>query len=227
MQAAAVDRIHQRLALTRGGTATAAGVLRWEVALPEDPEADDGPILRFHNALKLEDGRVTTIDCDARLDRYTADQAGIVASFQAALATALRREGVVFASFADVAAFLEAEVGARMEEGAIEIAPEAEDVEPVFVSEAPVAREPWVNLSTAFVDDVDPEWLLEQNGLLTHLRFESFEGDVSLSSALPLADLTGQRLIELVDDLFSFRERLLDELEGGDEDEEDEDEEDD
>jgi hypothetical protein len=95
----------------------------------------------------------------------------------------------------------------------------------VYVSEVSVEHEPWVSLSIPFVDDVDPAWLLEQNGQLTLAHFESFEGEVSLACAFPLPDLTALRLLEMVDDLTSLRAALLDELNGGEEEEEDEEEE--
>lgn len=218
----AFDRIHQRLALTRGGTATLTGELRWEIALPEDADADDSPTLTFHNQVVIDE-RQLAIHCDAPLDQYTPAQAEAVAEFQRDLATAIKREAKSFASFDEVAEFLTAELGAELEEGTVEITPDDEDAEPVFVTDVAVAREPWISLSTPFVEDVDPAWLLEQNGLLTHVHFEAFEGDVSLATSLPLDGLTGQRLIELVEDLFSFRERLLDDLESGNEDEDEED----
>lgn len=218
MDHAAIDRIHQRLALSRGGTATASGPLRWDISIPEDFDDDDPTILSFHNELVIKDGHLTAVQCDARLDLYTPDQAGVVATFQSHLATALRRETVIFTSFADVSGFLVAEHDAKLEESTVEIAAADEDSESVFVSDIPVAGEPWVSVATAFVDDVEPLWLLEQNGLLTHLHFESFEGDVSLATALPLAGLTAQRLMELVEDVLSFRARLLEELDAEEED---------
>lgn len=218
----AFDRLHQRLALSRGGTATLAGEMRWQIALPEDADADDSPTITFHNEVKIED-RQLAIHCDARIDTYTPAQVELVQVFQSDLGTAIRREAATFASFDDVAAFLVKELSAELEEGTVEIPPDTEDGEPVFVTDVAVAREPWVSLAIPFVEEVDPAWLLEQNGLLTHVKFEAFEGDISLATALPLASLTGQRLIELVEDLFSFRARLLDDLEsGGDEDDEDE-----
>jgi hypothetical protein len=223
MDHAAVDRIHQRLALSRGGSATAEGELRWAIEIASDLDRDDAPMLSFHNELVVEGGRITAIQCDARLDKYTPDEAGVVATFQNNLATALRRETVTFSAFADAAGFLAAELGAKEEDGTVEVPAVTEDGEPVFVSEAPVEGEPWVSLAIAFVDDVDPLWLLEQNAMLTHLRFEIFEGDVSLATALPLAGMTGQRMVEMIEDLFGYRERLLDELEnGGDEEGEEE-----
>jgi len=47
-----------------------------------------------------------------------------------------------------------------------------------------------VSLSTAFLDDVDPEWLLARNADLMHVHFEAFEESVSLACAFPLALLT-------------------------------------
>jgi hypothetical protein len=215
MDHAAVDRIHQRLALSRGGTAAVDGELRWAIEIPADLDDDDSPTLSFHNELVVEDGRLTAIQCDARLDLYTPEQGAVVATFQNNLATALRRETATFVTFAELTGFLVAELAATVEEGTVEIPAATEDGEPVFISEVPVAREPWVSLATPFVEDCDPVWLLEQNGLLTHLRFEAFEGDVSLATALPLLGLTGQRVVDMIEDLFSFRERLLEEMDGG------------
>src|SRR4051812_27552997 len=99
MDHAAIDRIHQRLALSRGGTATASGALRWDISLPDDFEADAPTILSSHNELVVEDGHLPAVQCDARLDQYTPDQAGVVATFQSQLATALRRETFTFTSF--------------------------------------------------------------------------------------------------------------------------------
>jgi hypothetical protein len=211
-----LDRIHQRLALSRGGTATLTGELAWDIALPEDADADDSPTIKFKNQIVLHEQQLE-IHCDAPIDRLKPAQAEIIKAFQSDLGTAIRREGAGLASFDDVSRFLIAELGAALEEGTVEIPAATEDGEPVFVTDVAVAHEPWVSLAIPFVEDVDPEWLLEQNGLLTHVHFEAFEGDVSLATALPLAGLTGQRLVELVEDLFSFRERLLDELEGGEE----------
>jgi len=219
MRSPEIERIHQRLALSRGGTVTTVGEMRWQIALPEDPDADDSPTLSFQNEVVIEE-RQLALHCDARLDQYTPAQADVVGAYQSELAAAIQREAAVFATFDDAAHFLVAELGGELEDGTVELAPADEDGEPVFVAEVAVAREPWVSLSTPFIEDVDPEWLLEQNGLLTHVHFEAFEGDVSLATALPLAGLSGQRLVELVEDLFSFRARLLDDLEsGGDEDE--------
>jgi hypothetical protein len=216
------DRIHQRLALSRGGTATLAGELTWEITLPEDADADDSPTISFRNQVVIEEQQLA-IHCDAPIDRLKPAQTELIKAFQGDLATAVRREGVGFDSFDAVARFLIAELDAELEEGTVEIPPAFEDGEPVFVTDVAVAREPWVGLATPFVDEVDPAWLLEQNGLLTHVKFEAFEGDVSLATAFPLAGLSGQRLLELVEDLFSFRERLLDELEGGGDEDEEED----
>ncbi|APR75420.1 Hypothetical protein A7982_00766 [Minicystis rosea] len=223
MNAAAIDRIHQRIANSQGGSATADGPMRWEISLPEDDENEDSPRVTFHNELLVEDGSVT-VQCDARLDRYTPDQAGVVATFQASLATALKRDGVTFASFEDLTSFLKTEVGAKIEDGLAEIAPDSDDATPVFVTTVIASHEPWVSFAIAFVDDADPVWLMEQNGLLTHLHFEVFEGDTSLVATLPLASLTGQRVIEVVEDLFLYRELLIEDLEGDDEDEDEDDE---
>jgi hypothetical protein len=219
MNEATIDRILHRHAILRGGTSTAAGDRAWDIELPENVEDEDAVTLSFRSQITLEGGRVTSIGSDAPLDRYTEEQALLVAAFHTDLAAAFAREGVTFPSFEALAEHLVAEAGGEEEDGAVQIPSPDEDGEPVFVSLVPVAREPWVSLSTPFVDDVDPEWLLEQNGALTHVHFEAFEGSVSLACAFPLALVTGERVLELVGDLFTFRERLLEDLENGDEDE--------
>jgi hypothetical protein len=220
MNSAAIDRILYRLAISRGGTAAAVeGGLTWEITLPEDPERDDGPTFSFRNTFTLEGGRVAEITCDTPMDRCSKVQAFLLAGVTREMAAALEREGVVFGAFSEVEAFLVREFSGKAEDGFVEISVD-EDGPTVVVSDVRVAHEPWVNLSTSFVDEVDPEWLLETNGALTHLHFETFEGEVSLACAFPLALLTASRLVELVDDLFSFRENLLTELEEGEDEEE-------
>jgi hypothetical protein len=219
MNSAALDRILQRIALALGGTASAAGGTTWEITVPEDAEQEDGPTFSFRHTFTLEGGRVADIRCEAPLDRLPAPKALLVGEVSRELAAAIAREGVVFGGFREVEEFLVAELGAEVEEGYVEIAGDDEDAPSVIVSDVRVAGEPWVNLSVPFVDEVDPLWLLEQSGTLTHLHFETYEGEVSLACAFPLALLTGERLMELVDDLTSFRGSLLDELEEGDEDE--------
>jgi hypothetical protein len=215
---AAIDRIHHRLAMARGGTVAPIGRMAWQVTLPEDPEAEEPPSLVFRNEIKIE-GTEITVQCDADLGQLTPAQAEMVAELERDLATALKREGVSFDAFAEVAAFLGDAFDATVEEGTVVVPPAEEDDEPVYVSEVTVGQEPWVSLSVAFVDDVDPVWLLEQNALLTHVRFDAFEGEVSLAAAYPLADLTGQRLVELIDDLVVFREGLLGDLDSDDDEE--------
>jgi hypothetical protein len=208
-----IDRILHRHLILRGGKSTAAGEMTWDVSFPEGPHADDAPPLSFQLRFAFEDGQVV-LHCDAPLDRYTAEQAVAVAELQTDVAESIERERITFASFEELAAYL-VEGGAHQEEGTIEMP--AGD-ESVFASIVPVAREPWVSLSTPFVDDASPEWLLDQNGNMTHLHFEAFEGGVSLACAFPLALLTAERLIELIDDLSSFRERLLEDLDGDEDD---------
>jgi hypothetical protein len=220
MNSAALDRILQRLAISRGGTASAVeGGATWELTLPEDPEREDAPTFSFRDTFTLEGGRVTEITCDAQFDRCSKPQAFLVAGVTRELAAAIAREGVVFGAFREVEEFLAAELSGEVQDGFVEIS-SGEDGPSVVVSDVRVAREPWVNLSTSFVDEVDPMWLLETNGALTHLHFETYEGEVSLACAFPLAHLTGARLVELIDDLFSFRDNLLTELEEGEDEDE-------
>jgi len=213
---AAIDRILHRHLILRGGTSTAAGELAWDVSFPADPDDEGSPALSFTCRFTLEGGRVTAVDCEAPLDRYTPDQAAAVAELHTDLTASMERERITFDSFEALAAFL-VDAGATEEEGTVEM-PTGE--ESVFASVVPVAREPWVSLSIPFVDDADPDWLLEQTGNMTHIHFEAFDGSMSLACAFPLALMTGQRLLELIDDLASFRERLIEDLDAGDEDDE-------
>jgi hypothetical protein len=217
MKPSAIDRIFERLVIARGGTVEPEGALRYRVTIPDEvelagAEAEEAPSFTFRDTLTVSGSKVNQIDCDAPVDTFAPVRAATLGRFQTDLAVALHRETVAFSSFADVERFLVTELGAEAHGDFIEIAPE--DAEPVFVSSVHVAREPWVSFSTPFVDGVDPEWLLEKTGELTHLHFESFEGDVSLACAFPLAHLTGQRLFELVEDLVFFRETMLAEIEG-------------
>lgn len=241
MNDAAIERILHRITIQRDGTATAAGDRTWEISFPLDPEDEASPTLSFRCRVTIDGGRVTEIHCDAPVhvrgsagtspasprppvDQHSPAEAAAVAELQADLAAAFAREAITFASFEELAEYLVTETGADVEDGTVEIAPAEDDdeSESVFAAVVTVAREPWISLSTPFADDVDPEWLLEQNGDLTHVHFEGFEGSVSLACAFPLALTTAQRLVELIDDLADFRLRLLDELEGGDEEDEDE-----
>ena len=222
MNEGAIDRILHRVTILRNGTSAPAGDLAWDVSFPADPDDESSTALAFRCRFTLDGGQVTELHCDAPLGQYTPEESLAVAELNTDLAAAFARENITFPSFEAVADYLVAETGAVVQEGTVEIAPaeEDEEAESVFASVVPVAREPWVSLSTPFADDVDPEWLLEQNGNLTHVHFEGFEGSVSLACAFPLALLTAQRLVELIDDLAAFRLRLLDDLEGGDEEDE-------
>jgi hypothetical protein len=221
MDHAALDRIVQRLCLELGGSAEPVGELGWDIVLPEDPEQEDGPKISFRDQFVVEDGRITSLESDAPMDKVGPAQQQMLRELHQALANALRLESTGFASFDDVAKFLVAELEASVEDDTVEIPAREEGGEPVYVSEVPVAREPWVSLSVAFDDDTDPEWLLEMNGNLSHVHFESFDGSVTLATAFPRALLTGQRLLELVDDLVSYREEMLAEMEGEDDEEDD------
>lgn len=223
MNQAAIDRIVHRLSISHGGEAKHVEGLTWSIEIPEDIEQEDGPKLAFHNAFKIEGDRVTEIACDAPVGRYQMHQAEVVAGFQKDLAAALGRERAAFSTFEQVIGFLTEEIEAEVEGDVVLVQPDGEDAEAVTVSCVNVAHEPWISFSTPFLDDVDPAWLLERSGELTHIHFESFEGQVSLAGAFPLHGLTAERLLELLDDLVSFRESFLAELAEGDE-EEDEDE---
>src|SRR5512146_823894 len=121
MNNASLDRIQQRLVMARGGTVTAAPGTTWEISIPEDPEREGSPALTYRNTFKLESGRVTEIGCDAPLDRYTVEQALMVAGLHRDLASAIAREGVVFGAFQEVDEFLGAELSAQKQEGYVEV----------------------------------------------------------------------------------------------------------
>ncbi len=226
---AAIDRILHRHMILRNGTAEPTGgqasgqtsgqtggaafELTWDVSFPADPEAEDADVLSFPCTFTVVEERVTAIHCGSPVDRYPPDQASVVSELVDDLAESLEREGVRFTSFEALVAYL-VKAGGTETEGSVEVPSGADST---FVTVVPVEHEPWVSLSIPFDEDADPEWLLEKNGDLTHVHFEAFEGGVSLSTAFPLALLTAERLLELIEDLGSLRERLLDELDGGDE----------
>ncbi len=221
MNDAALDRILQRLAANRGGQVDAeADGTSWKIQFPEDSEQDGSPVIRFRLALKLEGERLTGIEVQAALDDMTKDQTAAVQEFTTDLQAGLQLESTAFLKFEAVREFLVNALAAEIEDGVVVIRRDEDDDGPIYVSEVTVVGEPWVSLSTPFADEADPEWLLDQNGALTHLHFEASDGAVSLSTSFPLALLTGQRILELVDDLFTQRDDLLDELnDEGDDDE--------
>ena len=73
-------------------------------------------------------------------------------------------------------------------------------------------------MSAAFDDDANPAWLLEKNGEMTSVRFETANDSVGLVAALPIPALTAQRLLEMVDDVLVMYAVLLAEYEDEDED---------
>lgn len=230
VSSAAVERILHRVCIAFGGKALSDGPMRWALMIPQNVEDDDDDGLAFHVELQHVQGS-QEIDCDAPLNTYTKEQAVLVAQVMRAFADGLAREQRTFATFADVAAFLkEAHTVEDHSADGYLFVQDNEDF-PVTVNEVLVARETWVTLETPFVEEVEASWLLERNGLMTYLHFESDEDGVALSASFPLALLTGQRLTELMDDLVLFCGNAERELDGEDEDEdedgEDEDGEDD
>lgn len=230
LSSAAIERILHRVCIFFGGRAVADGPMRWALSIPESPDDPDDRGLAFHLDVHHVEGQLG-IDCDAPIDTYTKDQAILLSKVTRAFADGLTRERRTFATFADLTAFLQEEhtIEDHSADGYLFIQDDADF--PVTVSEVAVAREPWITVETPFVEEVDASWLLERNGLMTYLHFESNEDGVSLSASLPLALLTGQRLTELIDDLILFcanTEQALDDEdeddEGEDEDDEDEDE---
>src|SRR5262245_15175394 len=117
---AAIERILHRHILLRGGTATAAGELAWDVSFSLDPDDEASPALSFACRFTVEGGRVTTVHCDAPLDRYDADQAAAVAELHEELAGSLDRERIGFASFEALAVYL-VKAGATEDDGSIEV----------------------------------------------------------------------------------------------------------
>jgi len=213
IEPASIERILQRLCIARSGAATAAGPHRWAIAI-EDGEAP-AETLTFVQGVK-PDG--TGLSCDAPLDRYTPAQAAVVAELEAELAAALAHEKVQFRSFAEVAAFIDAryEAEIHVEDGYLVIGPQGEV--PISVTGPHVSREPWIEVSAAFDNDADPAWLLEKNGEMTSVRFETANDSVGLVAALPIAMVTAQRLLEMIDDVAVMRAVLLDEYDEDDED---------
>ncbi|MBA3455725.1 MAG: hypothetical protein H0T42_21700 [Deltaproteobacteria bacterium] len=222
IEPAAIERILQRLCIARSGTATPAGPDRWAVEI-EDGEDPPTP-LTFTQTVTASGLRLS---CDAPLERYTVAQARAVAELQTELATALTHEKIHFRSFADVAAFIdgrfEAEVHA--DDGYLVIGPEGEV--PISITGPHVSREPWIEVSAAFDDDANPAWLLEKNGEMTSVRFETANESVGLVAAFPIPVLTAQRLLEMIDDVLVMYAVLLAEYEDSEDEDEDEDDDED
>src|SRR5665647_2894678 len=185
IEPAAIERILQRLCIARSGTATPAATARWAIAIEDDQ--DPPTTLSFTQGVSADGLRLS---CDAPLDRYTPEQAVIVAKLQAELAAALTHEKIDFRSFADVAAFIdgryEAEVHA--DDGYLVIGPDGEV--PGSITGPHVSREPWIEVSAAFDNDANPAWLLERNGEMTSVRFETANDSVGLVAALPISMVT-------------------------------------
>jgi hypothetical protein len=219
MDQAAIERILHRLCISHGGEARHVEGLTFVIELPVtlgDAEQEGGPTLSFRETFTLAEGRVTRVEHEA-----SKAHPEVVSGFQEDLTVALRREGRTFSKFEEVVAFLTEEIEAEVDGDVVVVQPDGDDAEEITVSCVHVAREPWVSVSTPFASDLDldPAWLLEQNSELTHVHFETFEGQPSLAGAFPLHGLTAERLLELLDDLVSFRESFLAEIEAGGEDE--------
>jgi hypothetical protein len=132
-----------------------------------------------------------------------------IAEMHAGLTTAMERERRSLDRFADVAACLEDvfEVGTQASD---EIEVFVGDDDPIVVRIMAAIFEPWLHFSTPFIDDADATWLLQTNAELAPFRFESSDG-IELCAAFPLAGMSAQRLIEIVEDLDAARDRLIDE----------------
>lgn len=214
----AIERILQRLCIAHSGEATPAGPNRWAVEI-EDGE-DPPTTLKFAQGV-TPDG--LKLSCDAPLDRYTTPQSVVVAKFQSELATALTHEKIHFRSFADIAAFIDGryEADVHAEDGYLVIGPDEEV--PISITAPHVSREPWVEVSVAFDNDANPAWLLEKNGEMTSVRFETANDSVGLVAAFPIPVLTAQRLIEMIDDVLVMYAVLVAEYEESDDEDDDED----
>lgn len=222
IEPAAIERILQRLCIARSGEATPAGAERWTI---EIEDGDEPPTtLTFTQGVSSDGLRLS---CDAPLDRYTPAQAAAVAELQAELATALTHEKIRFRSFADVAAFIDGryEADVHADDGYLVIGPDG--AVPISITGPHVSREPWIEVSAAFDDDANPAWLLEKNGEMTSVRFETANDSVGLVAAFPIPALTAQRLLEMIDDVLVMYAVLLAEYEDEDAEDDEEEEEDD
>lgn len=206
MSDAAVERILSRLCDARGGSATREGD-GWRVEVPDE--------YSFHQ-------RVAGIElsCDAPLDTYSVEQARAVAVFERELAEALLREKIRFPTLAELATYLAThrEVRNRSDEGFIEVPNESEWT--LVITTAHFFHEPWIELALAFHDDTSPDWMLERNGELVGLAFEiAPSGGAGLRWSMPLALVTAQRLLEMIEDLELRHRAMLAMYEERDEDE--------
>jgi hypothetical protein len=219
---AVLPRLITRLATIQGGQITASTSDSWDIEIPLDPDAPEPELFLFRQTLQLdEEKNVTGFMFGVPGESVSDEQKNAISNFQQELMTALQREGVGFELFGELAAFVASELGGSpdLEEETIEISAGDAGGEPVFLTSVKIDGEAWVAFSTPFGADADPIWLLEQNAELTNMHFEAFEGEVSLACAWPLRILSAQRVVELVQDLAMQRERLLEDLEMGDEDE--------
>ena len=216
IEPAAIERILQRLCIARSGDATPAGPNRWAIEIEDGEEPPT--TLTFTQGVTPDALRLS---CDAPLDRYTPAQAVVVAQLQAELATALTQEKIHFRSFTDIAAFIDGryEADVHADDGYLVIGPDGEV--PISITAPHVSREPWVEVSVAFDDDANPAWLLEKNGEMTSVRFETANDSVGLVAAFPITVLTAQRLIEMIDDVLVMYAALTAEYEEADDEDED------
>ena len=213
---ASIERLIHRVCMDHFGAATPLGPLRWQVAIAEDGEAEP---LRFTQTVST-DGLVLHNDAEV----LTVAHGTLIGRFQTELATALRNERIVFDSFAQLAAYLEGQytIAAHLDDGYIVFNPDADH--PIAITAPTVAREPWIELSVGFPGEANPAWLLEQNGNATCVRFEITGDDneiVKLVSSMPLLAMTGQRVIDVIEDLITYHGNYLRDYEAGDEEEED------
>ncbi len=208
-----IDRILHRLCIDQRGTATERGPLCWDIEISED----GGEPLRFTQTVS-GDGLV--LHNDAQVE--TVAHGTLIGRFQTALATAMRNDRIVFDTFAQLAAYLEGQfaVDVHLDEGYLLFNPEHEW--PVTITAPTVAREPWIELAVDFPNEANPAWLLEQNGNAACVRFELVGDDnvVHLTSSLPLLAITGQRILDMIEDLLTYHGNYLADYEAGDEEDE-------
>ena len=198
----AIQRILGRLSRDKGGDVSRSEDGAWAVSIA-DPTRD-GERLSFELAIAVEDGRVTRIECDAPVDTYSIEQATRVASYIRKISERLTSERIGFESYEGLARFVERdhEVAREPDRDRLTI-----DVEPpIDISGTTFDGEPWIWFGAWFgeSEELDPARLLTQNGECVFLDFEDIDGDVYLSTALPLAMLTGARVLEVIEDLSAW-----------------------
>ncbi len=197
-----VERVLRRACRARGGDAARAAASAWDVALAVDEGGRVAPV-RFRDRFALAE-RPVRIDSDAPLASLSPAGARQVAAFHADLARALAREAVAFSSETEVIAFLARELGARGDEGPAVFGALARVPFDSWPVEVLVKRmgdgEEWVVVATGF-RDAPPEWLLDRSGMMAAFHFGGSAGSYVLETALPLALVTGERLVELVHDV--------------------------